>query len=96
MFDASMSGLTATRSMAANLAPRPEYSRVARHHRPVVIRWTVVVLGVVLGVLLIVDGYPLIGGPIILLAIARAVMLVRWLRHPERHRPPHHGYSDPG
>jgi hypothetical protein len=61
-----------------------------------VIRWTVVILGGVLGVVLIVDGYPLVGGPLILFAIARAVRLVRWHMHPERHRPHHHGYGDPG
>jgi hypothetical protein len=62
----------------------------------VVIRWTVVVLAVVLGVLLLVADYPLVGGPVVVFGVVRAIILVRWHRRPERHRRRHHRYSDPG
>jgi hypothetical protein len=78
------------------LARRWKCPRLARHHRRVVIRWTVVVLAVGLSILLIVSGYPLIGSPIMVLALARAVILVRSHRNPQRHGRRYHGYSDPG
>jgi hypothetical protein len=56
----------------------------------------VVVLAVVLGVVLLVADYPLIGAPVVLFAVVRAIILVRWQSHPEHHRPRHHGYNDPG
>jgi hypothetical protein len=62
----------------------------------VVVRWTVVALVALAGVLLTVDGYALIGSAVVLGAAARATFLARLHIHPERRRHRNRGYDDPG